>query len=98
MLKRSDVLSISYLKKTTFSGSYQGMRFLLKMEKGEECTALRVSCWEEPYSYGATKDEDRTEAEFEFSEDGIKKAVDWLNDIWRERREEFKNAWEHWDR
>ncbi len=98
MLKRSDVLSIPYLKKTSFSGSYQGMRFLMRMEKGEETTVLRVIYWKEPYSYDATKEEDKTAAEFEFSEDGIQKAVDWLNDRWKEHREDFKGAWDHWDR
>ena len=97
MLERNDVLSIPYLKKTSFSGSYQGMRFLMRMEKGDEDTKLHVCCWEETYSYEATKDEDKVEAEFEFSEDGIKRAVDWLNDRWKEHQDEYKRAGEHWD-
>ena len=40
MIERKDILSLPYLKKTTFSGSYQGMRFLIKMEKKEETTLI----------------------------------------------------------
>ena len=33
MLKREDVLSLSYLKKTSFTGSCQGVRFLLRRDE-----------------------------------------------------------------
>lgn len=97
MIERGDVLSIPYLKKTTFSGSYQGMRFLMKLQKGEEKNSLLVFFWEEPYSFDKTPEEDKTLAEFEFSEAGIREAVDWLNRSWKEREENFREAKEHWD-
>ena len=83
MIERNDVLSIPYLKKTTFAGSYRGMRFLLKMEKGEEKNALTATCWAEPYSFDATKAED--------------KAVDWLNEMWQQKKEMFLEAKNNWD-
>lgn len=98
MIERKDVLSIPYLKKTTFSGSYQGMRFLLKMDKGEEKNTLTATCWEEPYSYDAVGDEEKTSEVFEFSEEGISQAIDWLNEIWRQREAAFREAKDHWDK
>lgn len=98
MIERGDVLSIPYLKKAAFSGSYQGMRFLMKLRKGEEKNSLLVFCWEEPYSFDKTPEEDKVTKEFEFSEAGIQQAVDWLNRSWKEREESFREAKEHWDR
>lgn len=97
MIERKDVLSVPYLKKTSFTGSFQGMRFLLRMEKREEKNILSVFCWEEPFSFDATKDEDKISREFDFSEEGIVKAVDWLNETWIEKEECFKAAKDHWD-
>lgn len=96
MIERKDVLSIPYLKKTTFAGSYRGMRYLLKMEKGEEKNTLTATCWPEPYSFDATAEEEKSKAEFEFSEDGIQQAVDWLNERWKEKEDIFGEAKENW--
>ncbi len=98
MIERNDILSIPYLKKTTFSGSYQGMRFLMKMDKGEEKNTLVATCWEEPYSYDAVRDEDKISEVFEFSEEGIRQAVDWLNENWKQREEIFREAKDNWDK
>jgi len=97
MIERKDILSLPYLKKTTFSGSYQGMRFLIKMEKKEE-TALVVYYWQEPYSFSAVKEEEREYKEFPFSEEGIVQAIDWLNQVWQQKEELFLSAKENWDR
>lgn len=73
------------------------MRFLLKMEKGEEKNTLAAICWPEPYSFDATKAEDKVSEEFEFSEEGIQEAVDWLNEIWVQKKEMFSEAKNNWD-
>lgn len=81
MLKREDILSLGYLKKTAFSGSSEGMRFLLKKETKEEDTILRVYAWPEPFSFDHTPTEQILSCEKAFSEDGICDAVLWLNSI-----------------
>lgn len=96
MIERKDVLSIPYLKKTTFSGSYQGMRYLLKMEKREEDNILTAVCWPEPYSFDATEEEKKSKAEFAFSEDGIREAIQWMNESWKTNQEIFAEAKENW--
>lgn len=84
MLERKNFMPINYLKKERFTGSYQGMRY--KMEKaqigeGEEAkTVLRVVQWPEPYSFDATKDEEKTSMDTSFDEEGIEKGIDWLNE------------------
>lgn len=97
MIERKDILSISYLKKAVFSGSYQGMRFLFRLKKGEEKSTLAVICWPEPYSFDATREEAKQEQEFEFSEAGIQSGIDWLNESWRLREAEFRDAKNHWE-
>lgn len=81
MLKRSDVLSIGYLKKTTFSGSFEGVRFLLKKDTREEETILRVYAWPEPYAFVKTNPDDILTCEKDFTEAGILSAIDWLNEV-----------------
>lgn len=81
MLQREEILSIGYLKKTTFSGSSEGMRFLLKKETKEEDTVLLVYAWPEPFSFDHTPSEQILSCEKAFTEDGIQDAVQWLNAV-----------------
>lgn len=83
-----------------YFGSYKGMRYRVAREPlqnvsfasdEEKANAqIKVSIWKEPYAYGRTPKEDITDRLFEFSEEGMQKAVDWLNysynadiDIWK---------------
>lgn len=81
MLKREDVLSLGYLKKAQFRGSYQGMRFLMKKETVKEENVLRVCAWPEPYGFEATEDEKKISKDFAFGEEGIVESVAWLNEV-----------------
>ena len=45
----------------------------------EEGKRLKASLWPEPFAYAATPDEQKQSEEFEFSEEGILAAVDWMN-------------------
>lgn len=79
MIDLSGMVSLPYLKKSQFSGSYQGMRYLL--EKHEE--ALRAIIWPEPYSFAATEEEKKHSKEFSFDTDGLSQAVAWLNEEYK---------------
>lgn len=90
MIQRSDILSIPFLKKSPFTGSFQGIRYRLeKLEKegaeGEKKICLQAAVWEEPYSFAATPEEQKEYREFAFSEEGICEIVDWLNERWQEK-------------
>lgn len=76
MIDLTGMVSIPYLKKSRFPGSYQGMRYLL--EKRDEM--LCVVIWPEPYSFAATDDEKKHQKEFTFDQEGLAQAVAWLNE------------------
>ncbi len=84
-------ISIPFLKKSRFTGSYLGMRYVLqKKEKvvqeaqGEEPakteTVLQAIIWPEPLNFECTDDAKKHDREFTFDVDGLWSAVDWLNE------------------
>ncbi len=89
MIEYTDVMPIPFLKKEAFTGSYQGMRYRMKkadipvQEDSEETTTqLLVHVWPQPFCFDKTDDSLKTEHLFDFSPDGIRSAVDWLNQIY----------------
>ena len=70
MIDLTGMISIPYLKKTTFTGSEKGTNFM-----------IQAITWPGPFIFSVTEDEKKTYQEFEFSEDGIKAAVAWLNEV-----------------
>lgn len=103
MIQRNDILSIPFLKKSKFTGSFRGMRYRLeKVEvetepagEGTEAKTeafLRTTFWEGPYSYDATPEEKKEYREFPFSEQGILETVDWLNEMWQQQPERWQNV------
>ena len=84
-------ISIPYLKKSRFTGSFRGMRYLLeKAERtieeaqGEEpAKTENVICaviWPEPFNYEVTADEKKHSQDFPFTTEGLWEAVAWLNE------------------
>ena len=82
MLTRDDVLSLGYLKKAVFHGSYRGMRFQMQKSSRDEETILQVYAWPEPFTFGNTADELKISQEFSFDNDGLAQSVDWLNTVY----------------
>ena len=81
MLTRDDVLSLGYLKKAVFHGSYRGMRFQMQKSSRDEETILQVYAWPEPFTFGNTADELKISQDFSFDNDGLAQSVDWLNTV-----------------
>lgn len=109
MIERKDILTIPYLKKTAFTGSYEGLRFRFSVvekelppEKGEgpgkEGQALEVAAWEAPYGYDATPEEEKQRMEADFSEEGIQKGISWLNGLWEQEPERWLSAKANWQK
>lgn len=103
MIERKDVLSLPYLKKTSFTGSYEGLRFRfaaakkeLKSQGGEEKQILELTAWEGPYGFDATPEEKKQHIEVDFSEEGIQKGIDWLNGLWEADPERWRAAKTKW--
>ena len=98
MIRREDILSMEYLKKTEFTGCHQGMRYRLeKAAGGEDKSVLRVYVWPEPYNFLKTPPEQKETAEFSFDEDGVTDAVAWMNDRLFMEKEKWEHAAEKWD-
>lgn len=80
MLTRDDFLSLNFVKKEDFTGSHQGMRFMLHQETVEEEKKLKVYVWSEPFGFDATPDEQKLSELFAFSEEGLSQAINWMNE------------------
>lgn len=80
MIRREDILSLEYLKKTAFTGSHRGLRYRLESTEKEGEKKLLVTVWREPFNFVTTPDEQKQHEVFVFSEDGILDAVAWMND------------------
>ena len=79
MLKREDVLSLGYLKKAIFRGSYQGMRFQMQKDSRDDETILKVYAWPEPFIFDKTDEALKISQEFPFTNEGLEQSVEWLN-------------------
>lgn len=80
MLTRDDFLSLNFVKKEDFTGSHKGMRFMLHQENVEEEKKLKVYVWSEPFGFDATPDDKKLSELFEFSEEGLAQAIEWMNE------------------
>ncbi len=97
MIKRDDILSMEFLKKTEFTGSCQGMRYRLEGVSREEGKRLLATVWPEPYNYVTTPEEKKQRSEFSFDEDGVTDAVAWMNDRLFEDGEQWQESLRHWE-
>lgn len=84
MIERQELLAFEFYKLRPFKGSDKGVRYMLQKEEvsGEESTrtVLTAYIWPEPFCFEATPDEKKESRQFEFSEEGLCKAIEWLNE------------------
>lgn len=95
MLDRENFININLLKKDIFTGSLNGIRYRLKKEvtEGEEpITSLLVTIWPQPYNFACTDDHLKISKKFNFTNEAIKEAVDWLNQSYIDKKEYWKEA------
>lgn len=80
MLTRDDFLSLNFVKKEDYTGSHQGMRYMLHQETAEDEKKLQVFIWPEPLGFEATPDEKKLSELFPFNEEGLNEAMNWMNE------------------
>lgn len=52
MITAEDILNMNFYKKEKFTGSYKGMRYLVKKEKDDaENDIFRATVWPGPYNF-----------------------------------------------
>lgn len=86
MIELKGMISIQLLKKEAFCGSDEKMRYRLYKEETDGEVKLAVAYWFTPYCWQATPKEEKTIRYFEFNTEGIWQAVEWLNAISEERK------------
>lgn len=86
MLTKNNFLPLNFVAKEDFTGSYKGMRFMLHKEMIEDERKLKAYVWSEPFSFSATPDEDKISEIFDFNEDGLNLAIDWMNENYEKVR------------
>lgn len=79
-LTRADFLSLNFVKKEDYTGSFHGMRYMLHQETVEEEKKLQVFIWPEPFCFEATPDDKKISELFPFNEDGLAQAIVWMNE------------------
>lgn len=87
MLDKQNFHPLNYIKKEEYSGSMEGMRYLLKRDKDGDTDAIRVTVWPEPLGIYKTPQEKKTSILVPLSEEGVKQAADWLNEQYESRRD-----------
>lgn len=79
MILRSDLLTFRYYKKEKFTGSFCGMRYLIKKETEGDAEIFAVFTWPGPYNFETTRDEDKKKKTFPFTEASLDQIADYLN-------------------
>ena len=80
MIENKD-LHLNFIKKEPQTGSFCGMRYLLRKGKNEEGDCLEAILWPEPFCFAKTPDSD-----------GLKAAVEWLNRQYEAQEGRWKAA------
>ena len=86
------------LKKSRFTGSDRGMRYSIYKIEEENETFLEAAACPGPFSVDFTKPELFTKKRFSFDDEGRAAAVDWLNELYEEKREFFEDVYIHPDK
>lgn len=90
MLDKETFHPLNYIIKEEYSGSMEGMRYLLKKVKSGEQSVIRVTIWPEPYNLLHTPEELKESIEVPLTTEGVEQAADWIN----ERYETEKYKWQ----
>lgn len=89
MIDKATFHPLNYIKKEEYSGSMDGMRYLLKKVHSEEADAdvICVTVWPEPLNFFRTPQEQKTSIQVPLTAEGVEQAADWLNEQYETRRD-----------
>lgn len=79
MIEKEKFHVLNYVKKEEYTGSMNGMRYMLRKKAVGEEVRLETVIWPEPFGYGKTPEEKKQRKEFPLSTEGVEQAVDWMN-------------------
>lgn len=84
----SATISIQYIKKDDFTGSYKGMRYRLS-KSGD---GMEVVIWPGPYNFVKTPEQKKQRKEFPLTVEGKEEAVKWLNEQYGVQKQLWDSA------
>lgn len=87
MINKEEFHVLNFVKKEEYTGSMDGMRYMLKKKTQGEDTLLEVIIWPEPLGYAKTPEKRKQRKDFAFTEGGLEEAVDWMNEQLIEQKE-----------
>ena len=83
-INKKDLLPLSFLQKSPYTGSFRGIRYRIeKQEEGEE-KSLLVYTWPEPYAFSHTPEVEKEKKSFPFSEKGLEEIRLYLSSLGNE--------------
>lgn len=98
MIEYNTLLSIPFLKKSRFTGSCRGMRYsIFRVEEEQEILLEAVAC-PGPFSVDCTAEELFEHKRFSFDDEGRRAAVDWLNELYEQKKGFFEDVYLHPDK
>ena len=83
-INKKDILPLSFLKKSPYTGSFQGIRYRIEKQEEGECKSLLVYTWPEPYAFSHTPEEEKEKKSFSFSEKGLEEIRLYLSSLGNE--------------
>lgn len=87
MLDKENFHPLNYIKKEEYSGSMDGMRYMLgRVQSGGE-DVIRVTVWPEPLSLYHTPEQLQSMTEVPLTQEGVEQAADWINQQYETRKE-----------
>lgn len=87
MILRKDLLALNFYKKEKFTGSFQGMRYLIQMVREGEEELFVVFTWPGPYNFETTLEEKKSRRVFPFTEESLEAIADYLNEAYKDGKE-----------
>lgn len=79
MIELDGIVGIPFLKKSRFTGSDKEKCYVFEKRTAEEETHLAATIWKGPKCFDMTPEEEKCTELFDFTEEGLMKAIDWLN-------------------
>ena len=79
--------------KRRYTGSFQGMRFLIRpIGESKDDAEFEAFTFPEPYNFEHTAESKKTRKTFRYSEEGLDQIHLWLNEQYEERKEYWTAA------
>ena len=83
-----DLLPLSFLKKSPYTGSKDSLRYRIEKKEeengGEIRKSLLVTTWYTPFAFDMTPDEEKTWKEFPFREEALPGIAEYLEGLRKE--------------